>query len=44
MDGLKEFEALYQNIDLGIIVSKKGVIEYANDFFKNFMQEIVKEY
>jgi ABC-type lipoprotein export system ATPase subunit len=38
-DNLKEFETLYQNIDLGIMVAKNDIIDYANDLFKNFMEK-----
>ena len=36
-DNLKEFEELYQNIDLGIIVAKNNCLDYANNKFKNVM-------
>ena len=39
-NGLKEFESLYQNIDLGIIVTNNGAVEYSNDFFKKFMKNL----
>ena len=42
-DNLKEFEALYQNIDLGIVVAKNNCLDYANNMFKESMQK-VKDY
>ena len=33
INDLKEFETLYQNIDLGIMVVKNGVVDYANELF-----------
>jgi hypothetical protein len=38
-DNLKEFETLYQNIDLGILVAKNDIIDYTNDLFRNFMEK-----
>ena len=42
-DNMKEFEALYQNIDLGIVVAKNNCLDYANNKFKESMQK-VKDY
>jgi hypothetical protein len=38
-ENLKEFESLYQNIDLGILVAKNDIIDYTNDLFRNFMEK-----
>jgi hypothetical protein len=38
-ENLKEFETLYQNIDLGILVAKNNIIDYSNDLFRNFMEK-----
>jgi ABC-type lipoprotein export system ATPase subunit len=38
-DNLKEFETLYQNIDLGILVAKNDNIDYTNDLFRNFLEK-----
>jgi hypothetical protein len=38
-ENLKEFETLYQNIDLGILVAKNDIIDYTNDLFRNFMEK-----
>ena len=43
-DGLKDFQSLYQNIDLGIIVSSNGVIEQANDYFETYMKKLIPDY
>jgi hypothetical protein len=37
---LKEFETLYKNIDLGILVAKNNVVDYTNDFFQNFISQV----
>lgn len=38
---MKEFEALYQNIDLGILVTKNDAVDYANDLFTKFMEKTI---
>lgn len=37
-DGLKDFQQLYKNIDLGILVTQDGKLMQANDFFEEFMK------
>jgi len=38
-ENLKEFETLYQNIDLGILVTKDDFIDYSNDLFRNIIEK-----
>lgn len=39
-DNMKEFEELYQNIDIGIIVAKNNCLDYANNKIIESLQKI----
>ena len=41
---MKDFQSLYQNIDLGIIETSNGIINQSNDYFEAFMKSIMPHY